>query len=58
MTLAAIDTKEEDSEDSFTWQDNVSIQKFLDIVVHILVNEYVQAVKKSPTLFSTNGDLK
>jgi hypothetical protein len=58
MTLAAIDSIEEEPEDSFIWRDNVDVQKLLDIVVHILVNEYVQAFKKNPALFSTNGDLK
>lgn len=57
MTLTAIDTKEENLEDTFIWRDNADVQKLLDIVVHILVNEYVLAVKKNPSLFSTDGDL-
>jgi hypothetical protein len=58
MTLPAIDTKKDDLEDSFTWRANPDVQKLLDIVVNILVNEYVQTVRKNPTLFSTSGDLK
>jgi hypothetical protein len=58
MTLATIDRKEEDLEGSLTWQHNLSVQKLLDIVVHILVNEYTQAVKKNPALFSANRDSK
>jgi hypothetical protein len=58
MTSPAIDTKKDDLEDSFIWRNNTDVQKLLDIVVNILMNEYVQAVKKNPTLFSTSGDLK
>jgi hypothetical protein len=58
MRLPAIDTKKDDLEDSFTWRANPDVQKLLDIVVNILVNEYVLAVRKNPTLFSTSGDLK
>jgi hypothetical protein len=58
MILAAINKKEEEPENNFTWKDNMNVQKLLDIVVHILVNEYLQTVKKNPTLFSTDGDFK
>jgi hypothetical protein len=58
MTLPAIDTKEDDLDDSFIWRNNTDVQKLLDLVVNILVTEYVQAVRNNPNLFSTNGDSK
>lgn len=58
MAATAFHTKEEGFEHSFLWQHNVSVQKLLDVVVRILVNEYVQAVNKDSTPFSANGNLK
>ena len=45
-------------EHSFAWDKNPSVLKLLDVVVHILANEYVRAVKENPTLFSDKGDSK
>ena len=45
-------------EQSFAWDKDPSVQKLLDVVVHILANEYVRAVKENPTLFSDKGDSK
>ena len=42
----------------FTWNKNLSVQKLLDIVIHILANEYIWAVKENPTLFSEQGGSK
>ena len=58
MTLPAIDTNEDDLENGFIWRNNADVQKLLDLVVNILVNEYGQAVRNNPNLFSTNGDSK
>ena len=46
--------------DEFNWVKNPSIQKILDVLVNILVNDYVRAVKENPTLFSdaSQGDTK
>jgi len=43
---------------SFAWDKNPSVQKLLDVVVYILANEYVMAVKENPALFSDKGDSK
>jgi hypothetical protein len=45
-------------ENSFAWDTNPSVHNLLDVVVHILANEYVRAVKENPTLFSDKGDAK
>lgn len=38
-------------EHGFDWKQDPSVQKLLDVVVHILANEYVRAVKENPALF-------
>ena len=43
---------------NFSWESNPATQKLLDVIVHILANEYVRAVKENPTLFSDKGDAK
>ncbi len=43
---------------SFTWNKDSSVQKLLDVVIHILANEYIWAVKENPTLFSEQGGAK
>ena len=45
-------------EHGFAWDKNPSVQKLLDVVVYILANEYVRAVKENPTLFSNKGGAK
>ncbi len=50
--------KTEYQEQNFSWESNPSVQKLLDVVVHILANEYVRTVKENPTLFSNNGGVK
>ena len=34
------------------WQDNADVQKLLDVVVEILAEEYIEAVKHNPEIFS------
>jgi len=45
-------------EHGFDWKQDPSVQKLLDVVAHILANEYVRAVKENPALFSDKGDSK
>ncbi len=44
--------KAENPEQDFSWTTNQSVQKLLDVVAHILANEYVRAVKENPILFT------
>ena len=54
-TKADYSIKTDRPEHDFNWVRNPSVQKLLDVVVYILANEYVRAVKENPTLF---GDIK
>jgi len=38
--------------DNLSWKDNLSIQKLLDAIVSILVEEYIQVAKQNPAVFS------
>jgi len=58
MSLVALNTVESGHAASLKWQDNAFLQKLLDVLVSILVNEYVETVKKTPALFSNIGDTK
>lgn len=40
---------------SFTWVDNASVQRLLDVVVSIIAEEYIQIAKQNPDIFSDNG---
>ncbi len=40
---------------SFTWVDNASVQKLLDVVVSIIAEEYIQIAKQNPEIFRNNG---
>lgn len=40
---------------SFTWVDNASVQRLLDVVVSIIADEYIQIAKQNPDVFSGNG---
>ena len=51
ITAVPFGVKTEHPEQNFLWASNPSIQKLLDVVIHILANEYVRAVKENPTLF-------
>lgn len=50
-TKADFSVKTERPEHGFDWKQDPSVQKLLDVVVYILANEYVRAVKENPTLF-------
>ena len=43
---------------SFTWVDNASVQKLLDVVVSIISEEYIQIAKQNPEIFRNNGGNK
>lgn len=57
-TSTNLGVKTEQTKYCFAWNKNPSVQKLLDVVVHILANEYVRAVKENPTLFSDKGGAK
>lgn len=40
---------------SLNWADNPSVQKLLDVVVSIIVEEYIQIAKQNPDVFSNDG---
>jgi len=43
---------------SFTWVDNASVQKLLDVVASIMADEYIEIAKQNPDVFSDNGGKK
>ncbi len=43
---------------SLNWTNNRSVQELLDVVVSIIVDEYIQIAKKNPDIFSSNGGKK
>ncbi len=43
---------------SFTWVDNASVQRLLDVVVSIMAEEYIQIAKQNPEIFRNNGGNK
>ena len=51
ITKADYSAKTNHPEHDFNWAKNPSVQKLLDVVIHILANEYIRAVKENPTLF-------
>jgi len=38
------------------WQDNLSVQKLLDIIASILAEEYIEIAKQNPDVFSNGGE--
>lgn len=58
IAASPFEVKTDHPEQNFSWTSNPSIQKLLDVVVYILANEYVRAVKENPTLLSNNGGTK
>jgi len=56
--IVHLGVKTDHSELSFAWDEDASVQKLLDVVTHILANEYIWAVKENPTLFSEQGGTK
>ena len=38
---------------SLVWKNNVDIQRFLDVVVSIIADEYIRIAKKNPEIFSS-----
>ncbi len=44
-------------EHGFDWKQDPSVKKLLDVVVYILANEYVRAVKENPELFGEKKEI-
>jgi hypothetical protein len=38
---------------SLAWKENVDIQRFLDVVVSIIADEYTRIAKQNPEIFSS-----
>ncbi|MCG2712867.1 MAG: hypothetical protein L6416_11175 [Candidatus Omnitrophica bacterium] len=36
---------------TFTWAEDISVQKLLDVVVEILAAEYIETAKNNPEIF-------
>ena len=52
IPLKSLSVNIEQPELGLAWNVNSSVQKLLDVVVHILANEYIRTAKENPTLFS------
>ena len=37
---------------ALNWQDNLSVQKLLDVIASILTEEYIEIAKQNPDVFS------
>lgn len=42
---------------NFVWSENPAVQKLLDVVVSVLVEEYIQVVRKNTEVF-TNKEVQ
>ncbi len=40
---------------SFTWVDNCSVQRLLDVVASIIAEEYIRIAKQNKDIFSNGG---
>ena len=49
--IAHLSVKTDHPELNFAWNRDSSVQKLLDVVIRILANEYIWAMKENPTLF-------
>ena len=43
--------------DTFSWQDNASVQKLLDAIASIIAEEYIQVAKKNPEVFAESKSI-
>ena len=43
---------------SFTWVDNASVQRLLDVVASIMADEYIEIAKQNAEIFRNNGGKK
>ncbi len=41
---------------ALNWQDNLSVQKLLDVIASILTEEYIEIAKQNPEIFSNGGE--
>ena len=53
--LNATKTKRKKQPFSLNWQDNLSIQKLLDVVVGIMAEEYIRVARENEGVFSGSG---
>ena len=54
-TILQANIKEKIQPVSLNWVGNPSVQKLLDVVVSIIVEEYIQIAKQNPDVFSNSG---
>ena len=47
-----------DTKESLSWKDNLSVQKLLDVIASIIADEYIQIAKQNPDAFSNSGGPK
>lgn len=45
-----------DVEHALSWDHDPSVRKLLDVISYILANEYVNAIRENPSLFSQGED--
>lgn len=53
--LNPIKTKRKNQLFSLNWQDDLSIQKLLDVVVGIMAEEFVEVAKENEDVFAKGG---
>ena len=53
--LNATKTKQKNRLFSLNWQDNLSIQKLLDVVVGIIAKEYIRVARENEDVFAKGG---
>ena len=58
ILVASFEAIQHHPEHGFGWESNPSIQKLLNVVSYILANEYVNAVRENPSLFTDDKSVK
>lgn len=49
---------EDNPDDTISSQDHQNIQKLLNVIAHIVSEEYIMTVKHNPSLFSSSGSVE
>ena len=44
-----------DKKEKLTWEDNLEVQKLLDVISSIIADEYIEVAKQNPEIFKTGG---
>ncbi len=47
-----------DEQKKLNWQDNLPVQKLLDVIASVLAEEYIQVAKQNSGVFSNDGGKK